>query len=461
VHSATEPRQATESICGTSPATLPMGLRGADILIYRSVALLAGVALPAIAALNWLMLGAVAWLLLAFNAALLTGALLAWFVSLGGRREVAAMLLIGVLWTAATIYAFESGYGMHSSAILVYLPCLLYTAFFFGLSIASVELILTVAALVVMYFAEERGRLGGAAEFARQGTNVNFLAGVILTCIGTLVVSLVYHRRIERDTAALAAKAEQRRLAMEQARTAQAQLETANARLQALNAELETQGRQHALETVRARRDVDLVYDVIAKDVLGSLPAMRAALEVTDVQTAAHLHREFTRIEMVIGALGDFGNRGEPGLLRTNVDLSALANDHIRELRGLARYARVHFDVDPGMFAPANGEQVAALLRHLVKRACSSCMAELEPLVHVGSGSNDGRAMFFVRDNGPGMDAKQLDTMFRPFGRRDLDNTMDIGIVSARRIAERHGGQLFVESDVGKGTTYFFTLSPF
>jgi len=344
--------------------------------------------------------------------------------------------------------------------IFVYLPCLLYTAFFFGLPIATAELVLTVAALVVMYFAEERGRLGGAAEFARQGTNFNFLAGVILTSIGTLIVSLAYHRRIERDTVALAMEAEQRRRAMEQAQTAKAQFETANARLQALNTELETQGRQLALEAVRARRDIDLVHDVIAKDVLGSLPAMRAALEAIDVQTAVRLHREFARIETVIGALGDFGGRSESNLLRTRVDLSALANDYIRELRGLARYARVRFDVDPGMSAPANREQVAALLRHLVKRACASCMAELEPLVHVGSGSNDGRAVYFVRDNGPGMDLTQLEALFRPLGLRDLDNTMDIGIVSARRIAERHGGQLFAESEPGKGTIYFFTLSP-
>lgn len=460
MQSATQLRQAPEPSRGISRPGAPASFRGGEILIYKSIVLLTGVALPVVAAINWLAFGALAWSQVAFSAALLTGALLSWFLSRSGRREVAAVVLIGVLWTAATIYAFESGYGMHSSAIFVYLPCLLYTAFFFGLPIAAVELLLTVTALLVMYFAEESGRLGGAAEFARQGTNFNFLVGVILTSIGTLIVSLVYHRRIERDTAALAAEAERRRVAMEQAEQSQAQLATANARLQALNVELEAQGRQHALESVRVRRDIDLVYDVIAKDVLGSLPTMRTAIEAVDVHTASRLHKEIARIEASVGALGEFGSRGDPGLVRSNVDLSNLANDHIRELRGLSRYARVRFDVDPGLRAHANQEQVAALLRHLVKRACASCLSELEPLVHVGSGSNDGQAMFFVRDNGPGMDAMQREALFRPFGRRDLDNTMDIGIVSARRIAERHGGQLFVESGLGRGTIYFFTLSP-
>jgi light-regulated signal transduction histidine kinase (bacteriophytochrome) len=120
----------------------------------------------------------------------------------------------------------------------------------------------------------------------------------------------------------------------------------------------------------------------------------------------------------------------------------------------------VRFDVDPGMRAQADREQVTALLRHLIKRAASACHAEPEPHVHVGSASRDGRVMFFVSDNGPGMDDAQRDKLFRPFVRdKSQDDTVDIGIVSSRRIAERHAGELIIDSAPGRGTTYFFTLS--
>ena len=71
--------------------------------------------------------------------------------------------------------------------------------------------------------------------------------------------------------------------------------------------------------------------------------------------------------------------------------------------------------------------------------------------------------MFFVRDNGPGMKSSQRDKLFRPFERNGTrngsqDDTVDIGIVSARRIVERHGGELVIESQPGEGTTIFFSL---
>ena len=444
----------------TVRAVTPLGATGGDILVYKSIAALAAAALPAIAGVNWLLRGTVSWPQLAITAALLASALSCWALSRTGRREIAAALLIGLLWSSTTIYAFQSGYGMHSAVVFVYLPCVLYTALFFGVGIAAGELGLTVAALVLMYFAEENGTLGGAAEFARQKTNFNFLLGVILTSAATLIVSVIYHRRIERDAERLAAEADQRGAAMEQAQLAQAQLETANARLQAANAELAARGRQHALESVRARRDLDLYHDALVKDLPSSIAALRAAIAVPDEGTEARLLKELDRMGSLVAVLGALRGQAEPGLRLEPLDLGTIAREVARALRARSRYARVRFDVDPGLRVNADREQVGAMLGHLIKRAASACLAEPEPLVHVGSGSRDGRSVFFVRDNGPGMDAAESERLFRPFDRgKTQEDTVDIGIVSARRIAERHGGELFVESAPGDGTTYFFTLA--
>jgi signal transduction histidine kinase len=460
MRTAAQSQQAAAHPRSTVRAITPLGATGGDILIYKSIAVLAGGALPAIAGVNWLLRGTVSWPQLAITATLLASALACWALSRSGRREIAGALLIGLLWSATTIYAFQSGYGMHSAVVFVYLPCVLYTALFFGVGIAAAELALTVAALVLMYVAEEGGRLGGAAEFARQKTNFNFLLGVILTSAATLIVSVVYHRRIERDAERLAAEADQRGAAMEQAQLAQAQLETANARLQALNAELAARGRQHALETVRARRDLDLYHDALVKDLPASIGALRAAIAAPDERTEARLQKELDRMASLVAVLGALRGQAEPALRHEPLDLSAIAYELARALRARSRYARVRVDVDPGLRVNADREQTSALLSHLMKRAAGACHAEPEPLVHVGSGSRDGRPVFFVSDNGPGMDAAESERLFRPFDRgKAQEDTVDIGIVSARRIAERHGGELFVESAPGRGTTYFFTLT--
>ncbi len=444
---------------GPSRAVTPLSLWGGDTLVYKSVIALTAIALPLIALANWLAHGTAWGPQLLMAAVLGAVALVCYALSRRGMEDTAAALLIGAIWTAATIFAFATQFGLHSSVIYLYLPCMLYSVLFFGVTIASAELALTLAALLLMYWAEERGSIGGLRAFAENSSNLSFLIGVVVTCIGTFFVGVAYHRRVASETSRVIAEAEQRRVAMEQAQLAQAQLETANAKLNALNAKLAEHSRLHELATVRARRDFDLAHEVLAKDVPQSLARLRAALDAPDEQTEARLRREFARIETVVAALGQIGGDSEPGLRLEPVDLSTLAHANVRELRTRPRYARIVFDIDGGLRAMADKAQVAALLHHLIKRAASACDAEPEPVVHVGSGSLEGRALFFVRDNGPGMDDAQRARLFRPFGRENMEDTVDVGIVSARRIAERHGGELDIESTPGKGTTFFFTLA--
>ena len=458
-----ETPQSTEFPSGIVRAVTPLSLWGGDTLIYQSIIALSAIALPVIASVNLYLRGTPSWPQLGAAGSIFLGALLCFALAKSGRRDIAATLLIGVLWFTTTIYAFNSGYGMHSAVVFVYLPCVLYTALFFGLTIASVELALTIAVLVLMYLAEERGHLGGASAFITHGTNFNFLVGVIITSIGNLAVGVAYHRRVEREAARVVAEAEQRRLAMERAQEAQAQLQTAHAQLQHLNDELAARGRFRDVEMARAKRDLDLFQDVVAKDFPASLRALREAIAKPDDRTEARLERELGHMEAVVGALEEFGRHGEPALQRAPVDLSALVHEEVRQLRAARELANVRFDIDAGLHAEGDRRLLAALLRHLVKRAARACRAEPGPLVHFGSGSLDGRAGFFVHDNGPGMDAARREQLFRPFeleNARDgaKDDTVDIGIVSARRIVERHGGELIVDSLPGKGTTIFFFL---
>src|SRR5258706_5501547 len=221
---ASETQQAPHFPRGIAREVTPLSVWGGDTLIYKSIIALSGLALPVIATVNWFLRGSLSWPQLGAAGAIFLGATLCFTLAKIGRRDIAAALLIGVLWLTVTIYCFNSGYGMHSAAAFVYLPLVLYTALFFGLGIATVELALTIAVLVIMYISEERGHLRGASVFAAKGTNFNFLFGVILTSVGTLAVGVVYHRRVEREAARVVAEAEQRRLAMEQTQEAQAQL---------------------------------------------------------------------------------------------------------------------------------------------------------------------------------------------------------------------------------------------
>ncbi len=72
--------------------------------------------------------------------------------------------------------------------------------------------------------------------------------------------------------------------------------------------------------------------------------------------------------------------------------------------------------------------------------------------------------VLYVRDNGIGIRAKHYETIFRIFkrlhGRSDYGGGAGAGLTIARKIIERHGGRIWLESVLGEGTTFFFTLGP-
>ena len=81
--------------------------------------------------------------------------------------------------------------------------------------------------------------------------------------------------------------------------------------------------------------------------------------------------------------------------------------------------------------------------------------------IEIGGQKNNNGTIVFIKDNGIGFDMSFKEKLFKPFQR--LHNESDyagygIGLATVFRIIERHGGRIWAESEVGKGTTMFFEL---
>ena len=101
-------------------------------------------------------------------------------------------------------------------------------------------------------------------------------------------------------------------------------------------------------------------------------------------------------------------------------------------------------------------------LENLIGNAWKYSARVSHALIEIGRTSVDGRDAFFVRDNGAGFDMRAADRLFGLFQRlhsaKDFAGT-GVGLASVRRILRRHGGDIWAESEVGKGARFYFTLA--
>jgi light-regulated signal transduction histidine kinase (bacteriophytochrome) len=135
----------------------------------------------------------------------------------------------------------------------------------------------------------------------------------------------------------------------------------------------------------------------------------------------------------------------------------------IRNLRGAieASGALVTHDALPPVMA--DEMQLTQLFQNLVGNAIKYRRAEV-PRVHITARPSDANKwMFSVQDNGLGIESQFFERIFGVFQRlhkrEEFDGT-GIGLAICKKIVERHGGAISVESRLGEGSTFHFPLTP-
>lgn len=144
------------------------------------------------------------------------------------------------------------------------------------------------------------------------------------------------------------------------------------------------------------------------------------------------------------------------------VDLSALAQTVADELQKAQPERRVEFVVAPGLVANADPHLLQIVFENLLGNAWKFTRTRAQARIEVGVREQEGEKIFFVRDDGVGFDMAYAGKLFGAFQRLHGDAEFEgsgIGLATVQRIIHRHGGRVSAEGVVGRGATFFFTLS--
>jgi signal transduction histidine kinase len=88
-------------------------------------------------------------------------------------------------------------------------------------------------------------------------------------------------------------------------------------------------------------------------------------------------------------------------------------------------------------------------------------MDKPEGKISIACGAEDGQWKFSITDNGPGIDQQHFEKIFQLFqtlAPRDRVESTGVGLALVKKIVEMYGGRIWLESTIGRGSTFFFTL---
>ncbi len=167
------------------------------------------------------------------------------------------------------------------------------------------------------------------------------------------------------------------------------------------------------------------------------------------------------RMERVIQDLLTYAQVGVRSVPRKLLDCELVFDRAVSNIMVEIVDSKAVITHDPLPQLPAIDSQLVQVFQNLLENAIKFCAKGTTPRVHVSAHSVEDRWVFAVKDNGIGIEPQHMERVFTLFQRLDMQAGQPgngIGLPICRKIVENHGGRIWVSSQPGHGSTFYFTL---
>jgi signal transduction histidine kinase len=242
-------------------------------------------------------------------------------------------------------------------------------------------------------------------------------------------------------------------------------------RIRELNADLERRVQQRTEALQRSNEDLQQFAYVVSHDLKEPLRMVGSYTELLRRKYQGQLDPEadeyinfavdgVKRMQALISDLLEYARAGEEQDKQPEpVDANEVLEGVLLNLQARIDEAGGNVTSDKLPSVVAHRVWLAQVLQNLVGNALKY-RGERPPRVHLSAVVKPGETVFSVRDNGIGIDPKYKDQVFGIFKRlhgREFEGT-GIGLAMCKKLVERAGGRIWVESNPGEGSTFFFTI---
>ncbi len=230
------------------------------------------------------------------------------------------------------------------------------------------------------------------------------------------------------------------------------------AQLQATDAELESFGYSVSHDLQSPLRSIEGFSVLLRRRLKGKLNEEEERLFDRVTVNVLRMHQ-------LINDLLALTRASKGKLVFEHVNLSAMAHQIVAQARERDKERQVQVVIHPGISAHCDSKFARIILENLIGNAWKYSRAKADAKIEFGvlAGREEGRKILFVRDNGVGFNMAYSASLFKPFHRLHHDTEFEgsgIGLATAHRVLERHGGMIRAESLEGKGACFYFSFDP-
>ncbi|MGB7441951.1 MAG: PAS domain-containing protein [Coleofasciculaceae cyanobacterium] len=234
---------------------------------------------------------------------------------------------------------------------------------------------------------------------------------------------------------------------------AKEKLKAANVELARSNSELEQFAYIASHDLREPLRKIKSYTELLSESYQGQLDekADRYIFYVTDA---------VTRMQELISDLLGYSRLGKGELVAESINLGVVAEEALSDLGQTIEENQAAVIVEPLPMVQAHPGQIRQLLQNLISNALKF-RGKMSPEIKIKAEKQDKQWVISISDNGIGIKPEYAERVFQIFQRlhsRSKYPGTGIGLAICKKIVEHHGGRIWIESEFGNGTTFYFTL---